>query len=185
MNILKKFIICFACAASFISFSSCGGGDDAPSMGSTSSSTGTNSSNGNNSNNNGNSNNGDNNGSTGNDSYIPKTYNTDLTLTAEAGSKTITIKEFSTAITNATCDKAWLSLLPEDYTSGSPSIKINLSANTERTERSCIVTIIATNCDKITVNVIQKGRDATPLEEPKNEYSNQEAFSKSGTSLIE
>lgn len=185
MNILKKFIICFVCAACFISLSSCGGGDDDPSMGSTSSNTGTNGSNNGNNNTNSGSNNGDNNGSGGNNSYIPKTYNTDLTLTADAGSKTITIKEFSTAITNAICDKSWLSLVPEDYTSGSPSITINLSANTERTERSCTVTIIATNGDKITVNVIQKGRDATPLEEPKNEYSNQEAFAKSGSNMIE
>ena len=65
------------------------------------------------------------------------TYYMDISMEATAGSQIIILNDLSTNVSSATSTAAWLTPTRRTYTSGAPSIMIEVTANTATSDRNC------------------------------------------------
>lgn len=108
--------------------------------------------------------------------YVPQTYQQTATFGSwEAGSQSVQLNNLTTAISAIDNSTAWLTVEKEGYTSGSPSVKLNVTANDDTKERSTTVTITAENGDKVMLTVKQAGR-TYGIDDTHNSESDQPAY---------
>ena len=108
----------------------------------------------------------------------PSTYYMDVNMEATAGSQTVVLSNLKTNVSTATSSASWLTPSRQAYTSGSPKITIEATANTASSSRNCTVTVTATDGNKVIINVIQKGTSQTSDQPQTNdEVSDQQPYS--------
>ena len=114
----------------------------------------------------------------GGSSNRPFTYYMDINLEATTGSQTVVLSDLKTNISTAVSSASWLTPSRQTYTSGSPKIMIEATANTAATSRNCTVTVTATDGNKVIITVIQKGTSQTSDQpQTKDEVSDQQPYS--------
>lgn len=114
----------------------------------------------------------------GGSSSRPSTYYMDINLDAAAGSQTVVLSNLKTNVSAATSSASWLTPSRQAYTSGSPKITIEATANMVSSSRNCTVTVTATDGNKVIINVIQKGTSQTSDQpQTKDEVSDQQPYS--------
>ena len=114
----------------------------------------------------------------GGSSSSPSTYYMDINLEETAGSQTVVLSNLKTNVSTAISSASWLTPSRQAYTSGSPKITIEATANTASSSRNCTVTVTATDGNKVIINVIQKGTSQTSDQpQTKDEVSDQQPYS--------
>ena len=105
------------------------------------------------------------------------TYYMDISMEASAGSQIIVLNDLSTNVSSATSSSTWLTPTRRTYTSGAPSIMIEVTANTSTSDRNCTVTVTAADGNKVIITVVQKGTSQTSDQPQTNdEVSDQQPF---------
>ena len=114
----------------------------------------------------------------GGSSSSPSTYYMDINLEETAGSQTVVLNNLKKDVSTAVSSASWLTPSRQAYTSGSPKITIEATANTASSSRNCTVTVTATDGNKVIINVIQKGTSQTSDQpQTKDEVSDQQPYS--------
>ena len=108
----------------------------------------------------------------------PSTYYMDINLEATASYQTVVLSNLKTDVSTAVSSASWLTPSRQAYTSGSPKLTIEATANTATSSRNCTVTVTATDGNKVIINVIQKGTSQTSDQpQTKDEVSDQQPYS--------
>lgn len=123
-------------------------------------------------------------GNGGNDPQppTPKVYSQSITLSAEGGTQNVTLSDLSSDVRNVGSTPEWLVVLPQFYSSGAPSIRLEVQANTNAVERKCNVTIQAASGDKVVLSVTQQAssnQEGTDIDDIHNNTTSQPAYSPS------
>lgn len=106
------------------------------------------------------------------------TYYMDVNLDAGVCSQTLVLNNLNTNVSTATSSASWLTLTRQSYTSSSPQIIIEATANTSASSRNCTVTVTATDGNRVIITVIQKGTSqSTGQPETTDEVSDQQPYS--------
>ncbi|MBO5614267.1 MAG: BACON domain-containing protein [Prevotella sp.] len=106
------------------------------------------------------------------------TYYMDVSMDATAGSQTIVLNNLNTDVSTAVSSASWLTPTRQAYTSGSPKITIEATANNSTSSRNCTVTVTALNGNKVIITVIQKGTSqSSDQPETNDEVSDQQPYS--------
>ena len=114
----------------------------------------------------------------GGSSSRPSTYYMDINMESAASSQTVVLSNLKTNVSTAISSASWLTPSRQAYTSGSPKITIEATANTSTSSRNCTVTVTATDGNKVIINVIQKGTSQTSDQpQTKDEVSDQQPYS--------
>ena len=114
----------------------------------------------------------------GGSSSRPSTYYMDINMEETAGSQTVVLNDLKKDVSTAVSSASWLTPSRQAYTSGSPKITIEATANNSTSSRNCTVTVTATNGNKVIINVIQKGTSQTSDQpQTKDEVSDQQPYS--------
>ena len=114
----------------------------------------------------------------GGSSSRPSTYYMDINLEATASSQTVVLSNLKTNVSTAISSASWLTPSRQAYTSGSPKITIEATANTASSSRNCTVTVTATDGNKVIITIIQKGTSQTSDQpQTKDEVSDQQPYS--------
>ena len=80
-------------------------------------------------------------------------------------------------LSSATSSATWLTPTRRTYTSGAPSIMIEVTANTATFDRNCTITVTAADGNKVIIKVVQKGTSQTSDQPQTNdEVSDQQPF---------
>ena len=88
----------------------------------------------------------------------------------------------STNVSSATSSATWLTPTRRTYTSGAPSIMIEVTANTATSNRNCTVTVTAADGNKVIIKVVQKGTSqASDQPQTNDEVSDQQKHIKQKT----
>lgn len=108
----------------------------------------------------------------------PVTYTQEISVAATGGEQILTLSNLKSSITTIDNNSPWLVVSPQFYTSGSPQIKLNATANTSPSERSCKVTITAVSGEKVVLTVTQRGNSAggTGIEDLHDSQTDQPAY---------
>ena len=106
------------------------------------------------------------------------TYYMDINMDAAASSQTVVLSNLKTDVSTAVSSASWLTPSRQAYTSGSPSILLEATANTATSSRNCTVTVTAADGSKVIITVIQKGTSQTSDQPQTNdEVSDQQPYS--------
>lgn len=115
-----------------------------------------------------------------------KFYYQSITVTAQGGEQSMTLIDLKSAISSIGSTPSWIVISPKQYTSGSPSIKLEVEENKTSSERKCEVTIIAASGDKVSLTVTQQATNGdsgggnpetgTSIDDPHNEQTDQPAY---------
>ena len=107
-----------------------------------------------------------------------QSYKQTVIVSAQGGSLEVTLNDLTSAVSSVSTTPAWLVISPQFYSSGAPTIKLEVELNANTTERDCIVEILATSGDKVQLTVKQKpGNGPGPsIEDPHNEQTDQPAY---------
>lgn len=105
------------------------------------------------------------------------TYN----IPANGCDETYTLSKLSTELSSVSSCPEWLSVSILTYSYGSPKIKIIAKANTDTSERKHVIVIQSTNNDKLTLTIVQAGKEKAPsgIDDIHNGTSTNPAYSKS------
>ena len=114
-----------------------------------------------------------------------RTYQQAETLPAEDADKTVTLTNLTTAVKTLEYDADWLTVAKQNYTSGSPSLRLtatdNIKAGESTSDRSCTITVTANSGDKVMLKVTQQGAESkTGIDDIHNEPTDQPAYSREG-----
>ena len=113
----------------------------------------------------------------GGDNPRTLTYYMDISIEATACSQIIVLNDLSTNVSSATSSATWLTPTRRTYTSGAPSIMIEVTADTATSDRNCTVTVTAADGNKVIITVVQKGTSQTSDQPQTNdEVSDQQPF---------
>ena len=110
---------------------------------------------------------------------VPKIYYQTVTIPAEGGTHTITLSDLNVSVTSISSTPEWIVISPEYYTSGTPTIKLEVKPNTNTIGRECTVTILAASGEKVQLTVKQQAAAAPTygIEDAHDEQSDNPAFS--------
>lgn len=119
-----------------------------------------------------------NSGGGGGGTSYPQTYSQTVTVSAQGGTQTVKLSDLKSAVSSVSTTPTWLVISPQFYSSGAPTIKLEVEPNANTTERECTVSVLATSGDKVQLTVKQKsGSEPDPsIEDPHNEQTDQPAF---------
>lgn len=112
--------------------------------------------------------------------YVPQTYQQSVGFGSwEAATQSVKLNNLNTAVNQIDTEAGvdWLTVEKESYTSGSPSVKLTVTANDDTKERSTTVTVTAENGDKVVLTVKQAER-TYGIDDPHNNQSDQPAYSR-------
>lgn len=116
---------------------------------------------------------GDNSG--GNGGGSSSTYYMDVHLNSSAQSQIIELTNLETSVSKISSSASWLIVSKQPYSSGSPKIKIDATANTSSSSRECKVTVIASDDNEVVITVVQKGHSQP---QTNDEVSDKDALSR-------
>jgi len=111
----------------------------------------------------------------------PKLYTQSITIPAKGGEQSMTLIDLRSAISSIGSTPAWVVISPKQYTTGAPSIKLEVEENKASAERKCDVSILAASGDKVVLTVIQQAggggstEPGTDIDDPHNEQTDQPA----------
>ena len=96
-----------------------------------------------------------------------QTYN----VAADGGQQTVTLTSLVTSISNIEQGDTWVVATKMSYTSGSPSIRLDIEENTEMQVRQTNITITDNSANKVilTVKQVKPGETPEPNPEPEQE----------------
>lgn len=114
-----------------------------------------------------------------------QTFQQSVTLPSEKADTTVTLEKLTSAIKNDGLgyDSDWLTVIKQTYTSGSPSLRLTATDNVKDDEstdaRKCMVTVTATNGDKMLLTVTQDGAGRkTGIDDSHDMPTDQPAYSR-------
>jgi len=111
-----------------------------------------------------------------------RTFTADMSVSAEGGQIDRKITEFSKAISGTPQENVdWLSVTKKTYTSGSPEVTINVQANTATSSRSCVVTFVDVDGNKLLLTVLQAAGNGGTPDTPQVYYQSVSVPAQSGT----
>ena len=110
-----------------------------------------------------------------------ETYTQSVTLSAKGEQQTVTLTNLSARITSVANSNSWLKATADFYNSGSPSLTLSATENTEKSERNGVVTITAESGDKVVLTVTQQAaseeeQEGTGIDDTHNSQSDQPAY---------
>lgn len=114
--------------------------------------------------------------------YPAKVYTQNITISSQGGEQSMTLIDLKSAISNIGSTPDWLIITAKQYSSGSPSIKLEAEENQATSERKAEVIILATSGDKVVLTVVQQAADdgnpepGTGIDDPHNEQTDQPAY---------
>lgn len=88
--------------------------------------------------------------------YMGQTYSQNIMLSAAQSDTIVMLSALNAAIRGIDVNTTWLVVTKQEYSSGAPSVRLTVTANENDSERSSIVTITATNSDKVLLTVTQE-----------------------------
>lgn len=107
-----------------------------------------------------------------------QSYSQSVTIPAQKGEEVITLLNLSSSVSSVDTTPSWLVVSPQYYSSGAPTLKLEFEENTEAEERSCTVTIYASNDDKVNLTITQKGtEEKTGIDDVHDQQTDQPAYS--------
>jgi hypothetical protein len=112
-----------------------------------------------------------------------QTYQQSVTLSATDADKTVTLNKLTSAIQTYSGGADWLTVLKENYISGSPALRLKATNNERDGEttqaRSCNVTIVSTSGNKVILTVTQDGAERKAgIDDSHDVVSDQPAYSR-------
>ena len=109
-----------------------------------------------------------------------QTYQQDVTLNAQGAQQTVTLTDLKSKIDDVTNSTDWLTVLISPYSSGSPSLVVSASENTDTKTRRCIVSVTAKSGEKVLLNVTQESAEEqkTGIDDSHDITTNKPAYSK-------
>lgn len=116
---------------------------------------------------------------------VGKEYKQDVTMSYQDGNKDVVLDKLSHKILGIEYSSSWLSVVSNTYTSGAPSVRINVQKNASTTPRSCNVTITTEgNTEKLLLQITQ---EAMPngIDDIHSDYSDGNAYSKASSVIDE
>lgn len=106
-----------------------------------------------------------------------KAYTQSITIAATGGTQSIKLNNLSSAVSSVSATPEWLVISPEYYSSGAPSIKLEVQMNTSADERKCDVTILATSGDKVLLTVTQQAGGDSDIDKIHDTDTDKPAYS--------
>lgn len=94
----------------------------------------------------------------------PQTFSQTVNVSAEKSTQTVTLSNLKLAISNISQSDDWCKATIQSYTSGSPSIKLEIAENTTGNARHSNIVITDTYGNKVllAVNQVKKGDTPNP-----------------------
>lgn len=111
----------------------------------------------------------------------PHSYTQSESVAAAGGEQTVTLTSLGSAVSKVEGNPSWLSVVPQFYSSGAPTIKLIVSENTETTERKSAIIITAASGDKVILTVTQAAGSiagGNDIDDIHNELTDQPAYSR-------
>lgn len=112
--------------------------------------------------------------------YVPQTYTQSVPIDANGGTNSVKLNDLSTSIKSidksGESSTSWIAISIETYTSGAPSILLKVEENNTTSERTCEVTVIATNGDKVQLTVTQEAGVPKGIDDIHNNSTDQPAY---------
>lgn len=108
-----------------------------------------------------------------------KTYDQDITVSAEGENKDITLYNLSGKIASIEYSSSWLTVVSNTYSSGAPSVHLNVEKNTSSTSRTCNVTITTSGSKDKQILHIKQDAIQSGIGDIHNEKTDSAAYSKS------
>ena len=115
-------------------------------------------------------------GSGGGGGSVPQTYTQSITIAATGGTQSLKLNNLSSAVSSVSSTPNWLVISPEYYSSGAPSIKLEVQENTSADERKCDVTVLAASGDKVVLTVTQQAGEGSDIDDIHNTDTDQPAY---------
>ena len=109
----------------------------------------------------------------------PVTYTQSVVIPAYSSEQLVVISNMNKPITTIENNANWISVNPENYTSGNPRVRIFATKNTSTTERSCNIILYASSGEKAVLNITQSGIGSSgnnSIEDIHDETTNQPAY---------
>ncbi len=107
----------------------------------------------------------------------PQTYKQSVVLPSNAMEQEITLNKLNSSIVTVENPATWITVETPAYTSGYVKIKVHVTANTERTERKCNITITVSSGDKVILSVTQQGsQEGTGIDDLHGAYTDKPAY---------
>lgn len=110
----------------------------------------------------------------------PQIYYQSVTISEQGGEQIVTLTDLSSAVSSISSSPYWFIIAKQDYTSGSPTIKLLVEENKTTNERSSEVTILSVSGDKVFLTVTQQAASDddsyNDIEEPHHESTDQPAY---------
>lgn len=117
----------------------------------------------------------------GGGSSAPQTYRQSVAVSAQGGSVTVTLNDLRSAVSSIGSTSSWVVVSPQAYSSGAPSLLVEVEENKTSSERQCEVLVLAASGDKVSLTIRQNasgGSEAgTGMDTPHNEQTDQPAYS--------
>lgn len=112
--------------------------------------------------------------------YVPQTYTQSVSIDANGGTNSVKLNDLSTSIKSIVkggeSSTSWIAISNEAYTSGAPSVLLEVEENNTDSKRTCEVTIIATNGDKVQLTVTQEAGVPKGIDDIHNNSTDQPAY---------
>lgn len=109
-------------------------------------------------------------------------YRQSVAVSAQGGSVTVTLNNLKSAISNIESTPNWVLVSPQAYSSGTPTLLLEVERNETMSERQCEVLITATSGDKVSLTIRQNAsggsETGTGMDTPHNEQTDQPAYSR-------
>lgn len=96
-----------------------------------------------------------------------------ITMAADASSQLVTLEKMTTFIASAAASDSWLTVEVMPYTSGTPTVKLTATANTNTTERRTKVIVFSINEERVELTVTQKARTVSPSDDSNVEVTHE------------
>lgn len=105
-----------------------------------------------------------------------QTYTQSVSFSAKDGTKRVTLYDLSSSVSSVGNTPNWLVVSPDYYSSGAPSIWVEVEENTSADKRECEVTIWASSNDKVILTVTQEGGKSNDIDDIHNTNTDQPAY---------
>lgn len=123
----------------------------------------------------------DHNSGSGGGGSAPQTYRQSVAVSAQGGSVTVTLNDLRSAVSSIGSTPSWVVVSPQAYSSGAPSLLLEVEGNKTASERQCEVLVLAASGDKVSLTIRQNAsggsETGTGMDTPHNEQTDQPAYS--------
>lgn len=110
------------------------------------------------------------------------TYRQSVTVSSLGGPVTVILNDLKSAVSSVTPTPEWVVVSPQAYSSGAPSLLLEVEENKTTSERQCEVLIVAASGNKVSLTIRQNASSGSEtgsgMDTPHNEQTDQPAYTR-------